>query len=75
MEQDALFNLIEEKGFDAATVGHIAERAMVNRTTFYRHEPDKYALVLAFLRKRSTTCLLTLARSRRTWRDHTASES
>ena len=43
--QEALIDLIEEKGFDAVTVGDIAERAMVNRTTFYRHYLDKYALV------------------------------
>jgi len=43
--REALIDLIEEKGFDAITVGDIAERAMVNRTTFYRHYPDKYALV------------------------------
>src|SRR5215472_18213541 len=40
-----LIDLIAEKGFDAVTVGDIAERAMVNRATFYRHYPDKYALV------------------------------
>ena len=43
--REALIDLTEEKGFDAVTVGDIAERAMVNRTTFYRHYPDKYALV------------------------------
>jgi AcrR family transcriptional regulator len=43
--REALIDLIEEKGFDAVTVGDIAERAMVNRTTFYRHYQDKYALV------------------------------
>lgn len=43
--REALIDLIEEKGFDAVTVGDIAERAMVNRTTFYRHYSDKYALV------------------------------
>src|SRR5581483_672206 len=43
--RDALLDLIEEQGFDAVTVGNIAERAMVNRATFYRHYPDKYALV------------------------------
>jgi AcrR family transcriptional regulator len=43
--QAALIDLIEEKGFDAVTVGEIAERAMVNRATFYRHYQDKYALV------------------------------
>jgi len=45
--QEALITLIAEKGFDAVTVGDIAERAMVNRATFYRHYPDKYALVTA----------------------------
>lgn len=40
-----LLDLIAEKGFDAVTVGDIARRAMVNRSTFYRHYPDKYALV------------------------------
>ncbi len=43
--REALIDLIAEKGFDATTVGDIAERAMVNRATFYRHYPDKYALV------------------------------
>ncbi len=43
--REALIDLIEEKGFDAVTVGDIAERAMVYRATFYRHYQDKYALV------------------------------
>lgn len=43
--QKTLIDLIAEKGFDAVTVGDIAERAMVNRSTFYRHYPDKYAVV------------------------------
>ena len=43
--QDALITLIEERGFDAITVGDIAERAMVNRATFYRHYQDKYDVV------------------------------
>jgi AcrR family transcriptional regulator len=43
--REALIDSIAEKGFDAVTVGEIAERAMVNRATFYRHYPDKYALV------------------------------
>jgi AcrR family transcriptional regulator len=32
--REAFIALIEERGFDAITVGDIAERAMVNRTTF-----------------------------------------
>src|ERR1700694_4636655 len=43
--QEAMIELIAEKGFDALTVGDIAERAMINRATFYRHYQDKYDLV------------------------------
>src|SRR5579871_2390209 len=43
--QEAMIELITEKGFDAITVGDITERAMINRTTFYRHYQDKYDLV------------------------------
>ncbi len=43
--QEAMIALIAEKGFDAITVGDIADRAMVNRATFYRHYEDKYDLV------------------------------
>lgn len=43
--REALIDLIAEKGFDAVTVRDIAERAKVNRATFYRHYQDKYALV------------------------------
>jgi AcrR family transcriptional regulator len=43
--QEAMIELITEKGFEGITVGDIAERAMVNRATFYRHYQDKYDLV------------------------------
>ena len=43
--QEAMIDLITEKGFDAITVGDIAARAMINRATFYRHYQDKYDLV------------------------------
>ena len=46
MIQEALIALIEERGFDAISVGDIAERAMINRATFYRHYEDKYDLTL-----------------------------
>lgn len=51
MIQEALISLIAEKGFDTITVGDIAERAMINRATFYRHYEDKYALVRAIFEK------------------------
>jgi AcrR family transcriptional regulator len=43
--QEAMIELIAEKGFDAITVGDIAAHAMINRATFYRHYQDKYDLV------------------------------
>ncbi len=44
MLKKALIDLCVEKGFSAVSVGMIAERAMVNRVTFYRHFHDKYDL-------------------------------
>ncbi len=43
--REALIELIEEKGFDALTVGEIAGRALVSRAAFYRNYQDKYDLV------------------------------
>src|SRR5437870_3627097 len=43
--QKALMELMESKSFQAITVQDIAERAMVNRATFYDHFVDKYALL------------------------------
>ena len=43
--REALIELIEERGFDALTVGEITERAMVSRAAFYRNYQDKYDLV------------------------------
>ncbi len=43
--REALISLIEERGFDALTVGELTERAMVSRAAFYRSYQDKYDLV------------------------------
>ena len=40
---DAMWQLIHEKDFSQISVGEIAERANINRVTFYRHYEDKYA--------------------------------
>jgi len=43
--REALISLIEEKGFDAILVSDIAERANINRGTFYLHYQDKFDLL------------------------------
>jgi AcrR family transcriptional regulator len=43
--QQAFSDLLGEKGFQAISVQDIAERAEVNRGTFYAHFQDKYALL------------------------------
>ena len=43
--QQALMDLMKEKSFQAITVQDIAERATVNRVTFYAHFEDKYVLL------------------------------
>lgn len=43
--RNAFMELMTEKDFQSITVQDIADRAMVNRTTFYDHFVDKYALL------------------------------
>jgi len=42
---DALVGLLEEKTFEEIHVTDICEKAMVHRTTFYKHFEDKYHLL------------------------------
>jgi AcrR family transcriptional regulator len=51
--QKALLEVASEKGFAHVTVGDIAERAMVNRATFYRHYEDKYDLLRQYMEELS----------------------
>jgi len=44
MIEKAFFELLQERDFQAITVQDIADRAMVNRATFYDHFTDKYML-------------------------------
>ncbi|MBL1229237.1 TetR/AcrR family transcriptional regulator [Enterococcus sp. BWB1-3] len=41
---EAFFHLVEEKSLDAITIQEIADRAMINRATFYAHFKDKQDL-------------------------------
>lgn len=41
----ALSELMREKSFEAISIREIAERATLNRVTFYAHFQDKYALL------------------------------
>lgn len=47
--QDAFAALLQEKDFESITVRDIAERATVNRTTFYAHFADKFEMLEAKL--------------------------
>ena len=44
---EAAHELFRERGFDGVSVGDIAERAEVGRTTFFRHFRDKQEVVFA----------------------------
>ena len=41
----AFISLLQEKSFSKVTVGDIAEKANINRGTFYKYYKDKYQLV------------------------------
>jgi AcrR family transcriptional regulator len=43
--RDSLTSLLAEKTFESISVQDIAERATVNRATFYAHFTDKFALL------------------------------
>src|SRR5262245_53163410 len=47
--QDAFMALTVEQGFAAVTVRDITERAMINRSTFYRYYLDKYDLLEQYM--------------------------
>src|SRR5439155_10121759 len=55
--REALVVLIEERGFDALTIGELTERAMVSRAAFYRNYQDKYDLVDQIFQEAMSTLL------------------
>lgn len=50
--QDAFLELIKKRDFEDITIADIAEKATVNRATFYAHFQDKYALLEAVVTAR-----------------------
>ncbi len=50
--QRAFMELLMERGFEAIKVQDIAERATINRATFYAHFTDKYDLFDALMHER-----------------------
>ncbi len=48
---EALMAELSERAFEEITVKDICERAMVHRTTFYKHYEDKYALLEQGIRR------------------------
>lgn len=43
--KEAFRELLQSKGFDSITIYDIAQKATINRATFYAHYEDKYALL------------------------------
>ena len=48
---DAFTSLLEEEGFDSITVQQLCDRAMIRRTTFYKHFADKYEYLYFYMRQ------------------------
>ncbi|MBI4306111.1 MAG: TetR/AcrR family transcriptional regulator [Chloroflexi bacterium] len=48
---DAFLSLLTDRGFEDVTVQDIAERATVNRATFYAHYKDKFDLAESLVRE------------------------
>jgi AcrR family transcriptional regulator len=55
--REALIELIEERGFEALTIGELTSRAMVSRAAFYRNYQDKYDLVEQIFEEAMSTLL------------------
>ena len=42
---NALLTLMDKKSFEKITIQDILEESLINRSTFYQHFPDKYAIL------------------------------
>lgn len=48
---NAFVELLEEKRFEDLTVNELCDRAMIRRTTFYKHFADKYEYFTFYIRE------------------------
>jgi Transcriptional regulator len=48
---DSLISLLSEKSFEDIRISDICDKAMIHRTTFYKHFEDKYQLLDFLLRR------------------------
>ena len=53
--QSAFTQLLEEKRFDELTVNELCDRAMIRRSTFYKHFMDKYDYFAFYIREMVST--------------------
>ena len=51
---EAFLHLMSEKHFEDITINELCERAMIRRTTFYKHFADKYEFFSFFIRQLQT---------------------
>lgn len=47
----AFTELMEERGFEAFTIGQLCEKAMIRRATFYKHFADKYEYFTFYMKE------------------------
>lgn len=52
---NAFESLLEEKRFEELTVNELCQRAMIRRTTFYKHFADKYEYFSFYIREMTRT--------------------
>lgn len=52
---NAFTEILEDKRFDEMTVNELCDRAMIRRTTFYKHFADKYEYFAFYIRECVTT--------------------
>ncbi len=65
--QRAFLELLQERGFAAISIQDIAERATVNRGTFYAHFADKSLLLDSIIREEFQRVLASKLPSTATW--------